>query len=356
MTLARACTIRELAEYVGGTVSGDDSIKITALNGIELAGPGEITFLVDKKKIASLEQSRASCCIVPTGVEPDGIACIAVDQPDVAAARIHMLLLEEPFEATGIHPSAAIGENCTIPEAISIGAHVAIGNNVILGERVVIHPGVVIGNNVLIGDDSVIYPNVCIADESRIGNRVTLHHGAVIGSDGFGFATDRMGNHYSKPQVGNVRIDDDVQIGACSCIDRAAFGTTWIKSGVRIDNLVQVAHNVVVGENSVLVAQVGVAGSATLGRSVVVGGHAGIKGHIHLGDGVMVAAMSGVHNNQKPGAVVGGTPAIEAKKWGRAAMGYSRLPETIKEVRRLRNELEQLKAQLSQDDTAHGKE
>ncbi|PID72327.1 MAG: UDP-3-O-(3-hydroxymyristoyl)glucosamine N-acyltransferase [Desulfobulbus propionicus] len=354
--MTRAYTLKELADHVGGTVIGDEKIEITALNGMELAVPGELTFLLDKKKAASLEKSKASGCIVPFGVELVDMACIAVDQPDVAAARIHMLLLEEPFTATGTHPAATIGENCTIPEQVSIGPHAALGNNVTFGERVVIHPGVVIGNNVTIGDETVLYPNVCIADDSIIGSRVTIHHGAIIGSDGFGFATDTMGNHYSKPQVGNVRIDDDVQVGACSCIDRAAFGTTWIKSGARIDNLVQVAHNVVIGENAVLVAQVGIAGSTTLGRSVLVGGQTAIKGHIQIGDGVMIAARSGVHNNQKPGAVIGGAPAIDAKQWGRAAMAYGRIPDTIKEVRRLRKELDEVKAQLNQSDLKKGEE
>jgi UDP-3-O-[3-hydroxymyristoyl] glucosamine N-acyltransferase len=212
----------------------------------------------------------------------------------------------------------------------------------------------VIGSDTTIGDDTVIHANVTVAERCTIGRRVILHHGAVIGSDGFGFATDNRGNHYRKPQVGTVRLDDDVEIGANACVDRAAFGTTWVKSGVKIDNLVMVGHNVVIGENAILVAQAGIAGSTTLGRNVVLGAKAGVAGHLHLGDRVMAAAKSGIHNNQPAGAVVGGTPAIEAKAWARAAAAFSRLPELVKESRRLRREVDRLSALLEQAAQPHG--
>lgn len=348
--MSRSYTLQELAEFVDGKVLGDGAVEINGLNGFDLAGPGDITFLVDKKMMAKVPECRASACIVPKRFDSLGLPGIAVDRPDIAAARIHTLLLKKDYAATGIHPSAVIGSDCHMPEAISIGAHVAIGDGVQIGERVTIHPGVVIEEGVTIGNDTVIYANVTIAANCIIGDRVYLHHGAVIGSDGFGFATDAMGNHYSKPQVGNVRIDDDVQIGACSCVDCAAFGTTWIKAGVRIDNQVQVAHNVVIGENSVIVAQSGIAGSSTLGRSVVLGAKVGVSGHIHLDDGVMVAAMAGVHNSQPKGALLGGAPAFDVKKWGRATAAYSRLPEMIKEIRRLRKEVDRLTALKKEGD------
>jgi UDP-3-O-[3-hydroxymyristoyl] glucosamine N-acyltransferase len=193
-----------------------------------------------------------------------------------------------------------------------------------------------------------------VADRCVIGRRVILHHGAVIGSDGFGFATDRMGVHYKKPQVGTVQIDDDVEIGANACVDRAAFGTTWIKSGARIDNLVMVGHNVVVGENSILVAQVGISGSTTLGRNVVLGGKVGVAGHLHLGDQVMAAAMSGIHSNLPNGAIVGGAPAFEAKSWSRATAAFSRLPDMVKEMRRLRKEVDRLSGLLESSEHQKG--
>ncbi len=201
-----------------------------------------------------------------------------------------------------------------------------------------------IGDDVEIGDDSILYSNAVVAKGCILGSRVKLFHGAVIGSDGFGFATDpATGNHVSKPQVGIVHLEDGVQIGANTCVDRAAFGITWIKSGVRIDNQVMVGHNCVIGENSILVGQAGIAGSSILGRNVVLAARAAVGGHIHLEDGVMVAALGGVHTNLKKGAVVGGVPAIDVKKWGRASVSFGRLPEMVKEVRRLRKELNQLK-------------
>ncbi|MDD2463612.1 MAG: UDP-3-O-(3-hydroxymyristoyl)glucosamine N-acyltransferase [Desulfobulbus sp.] len=334
--------MQHLAELVGGQVQGDPDLVIHGLNGIEYAQDGEITFVLDKKQLPLPEGCRASACIAPSGVDAVDIPLLLTDQPSVAAAKIHTVLVAQPFNTTGIHPSAVVGENCRIPEQVSIGALVCLGNNVTLGQRVTIHPGAVIGDGVSIGEDTTIHANVTVAQDCIIGKRVILYHGAVIGSDGFGFATDRMGCHHKKPQVGIVRIDDEVEIGANSCVDRAAFGETWIKSGTRVDNLVMVAHNVVVGENSILVAQVGIAGSTTLGRNVVLGAKTGVAGHLHLEDQVMVAAMSGVHNNQPKGAMLGGAPAFEVKSWGRASAAFSRLPEMVKEVRRLRKEVDRL--------------
>ncbi len=341
-----AHTLKELAALVNGEVAGDGDTPIHALNGIELAGAGEITFITSRRLTPRLQECGASACIVPRDVEEAPMPLVRVDDPDVAAAVIHNHLLSRPFAAAGIHASAVIGKDCRIPDQVSIGPLVAVGERVRLGERVVLEPGVIIGDDVEIGDDSVLRAGVVVAQGCRIGRRVIIHQGAVIGSDGFGFATDSQGRHIRKPQVGIVRIDDDVEIGANSCIDRAAFGVTRIRAGVRIDNLVQVAHNVDIGEHSILVAQVGIAGSTTLGRNVVLGAKAGIAGHLHLGDRVMVAAKGGVHNDQPDGAVVGGTPAIAIRRWGRASAAYSRLPEMMKEVRRLRRELDQLTRRL----------
>ena len=275
---------------------------------------------------------------------------IVSDQPSLATARIHAFLLAEPFCAGGIHPTAVVGSGCNIAQQVTIGPLVCLGDRVTIGERVTINAGAVIGSDTVIGAESIVHANVVVADRCRIGKRVILHHGAVIGSDGFGFATDGTGNHHKKPQVGTVRIDDDVEVGANSCIDRAAFGVTWIKQGARIDNLVMVGHNVVVGENSILVAQSGVAGSSTLGRNVVLAAKAGVGGHLHLGDQVMAAAMSGIHNDQPAGAQVGGCPAIDVRSWGKSAAVFSRLPEMKKELRRLRKEVERLAGLLEKSE------
>lgn len=343
----KTATLGELAALVNGKIIGDDQLQVTTLNSLELAEPGQLTFINTVKLADKLAASRASACIVPLDFSEAEIPLLQVDNVELASARIHNYLLEEEFQATGIHDRAVIGADCLISEQVSIAALASIGDRVHIGERVRIASGVVIEDDVRIGNDCVLHANSVVAYGCTLGNRVVLHHGAMIGSDGFGFATDlQTGIHVSKPQVGTVRLDDDVQIGANSCVDRAAFGTTHIQSGVRIDNQVMVGHNCVIGENSILVGQSGMAGSSTLGRNVILAARAAVGGHIHLDDGVMVAALSGVHNNQKKGAVVGGVPAVDVKKWGRAAAAFTRLPDMIREVKRLRKELDRLVSEL----------
>jgi UDP-3-O-[3-hydroxymyristoyl] glucosamine N-acyltransferase len=346
----KTASLAELAALVDGTVSSDEHLTVHAVNSLDLAEAGQLTFINNPKLADRLATSKASACIVPLDFSESHIPLIQVGNVDVATAQIHNYLLAEDFLPTGIHARAVIGTCCTISELVSIGPLVSIGNRVQIGERVRIEPGVVIGDDVQIGDDCVLHANAVIAQGCILGKRVILHHGAIIGSDGFGFATNpNTGEHVSKPQVGRVQLDDDVQIGANSCVDRAAFGVTWIKRGVRIDNLVMVGHNCVVGENSILVGQAGIAGSTTLGRNVVLAAGAGVAGHLHIEDGVMIAAKAGVHNNQKKGAVLGGIPAIDVKQWAKAAAIFSRLPELFKEVRRLRKEIEQLRDKRSQN-------
>ena len=335
-------TVDELAGLVEGKVLGDGSLRISGLSSLDQAGEGEITFLTSAKMADRLAASRAAACIVPAGVEP-AMACIQVADPDYAATVILRHFLARPFQATGVHPTAHVGIGCEIAPEVAIGPLVCIGDRVRIGSWVTIGPGTVIGNDSVIGADSFLHANVTINERTVIGSRVIIHSGAVLGADGFGYATDRSGVHLKKPQVGFVQIDDDVEIGANSCVDRGAFGPTRVRSGTKIDNLVMVAHNVDIGENSIIVAQVGIAGSTTLGRNAVIGGMVGIKGHLQIGDRVMVAAMSGVHSNLPAGSVVGGAPAFDIKKWGRATAAYARLPEMVKEIRQLRQEVDRLR-------------
>lgn len=348
--MGKICTLKELAELVQGEVLGDGSLKVCGLNGIDLAGPDEITFITGSKMAGSLVSTNAAACIVPVDLEEQKLPCIRVQHPEYAAAIIHNHFLAEPFNAKGIHPSVHVGTDCQIDQEVSIGPTVCIGDRVKVGERVYIYPGVVIGDDCVVGDDTRIYPNVTLATGSIIGQRVILHAGVAIGSDGFGFATNPLtGDHVKKPQVGNVQIEDDVEIGANSCIDRAAFGTTRIRKGSKIDNLVMIAHNVDIGENSIIVSQVGIAGSTTLGRNVVIGGQAAIAGHLQIGDRVMAAARSGIHSNIKEGSIVGGAPAFDIKKWGKATATFARLPDMYKEIRWLRKEIDRLNSLLPQD-------
>jgi UDP-3-O-[3-hydroxymyristoyl] glucosamine N-acyltransferase len=327
--------LSRLAEMVEGELLGDPGVLVRGVNELAAAGEEEITFVTHPRLVEQAAASRAAAVIVPAGVEIAGKPAIRVRDPYLAVAVIHQHFLQRPFSATGIHPRAHVGAECRLPAEVSIGPMAVLGQGVVLGERVIVGPGVVLGDQVVIGDDCVLHANVTLYAHSCLGRRVIVHSGAVIGSDGFGYATDAAGRHLKRPHVGSVEIEDDVEIGANVCIDRGTFGSTVIRRGAKIDNLVQIAHNVRVGEHSLLVAQVGIAGSTTLGRGVVLGGQVGVAGHLELGDRVMVGAKSGVHNSQKPGAMVSGVPAIPHKKWLLAVSVFQKMPELVKEIRTL---------------------
>ncbi len=327
-------SVASLAEMVKGQLVGDATVLIRGFAPLESAGPEDISFLVKAKMAGELEKTRAGAVIVPLGVErAKNFPVIRVKDPYLAVAIIHSFLVATPFQAKGIHPRSFVGEDCRLGKEISIAPLAVVGDRVKIGERVNIEAGAVIGDDVELGDDTTIKANVTIYHGCKIGKRVTIHSGTVIGCDGYGYAANERGEHIKRPQVGIVQIDDDVEIGANSCIDRAAYGVTWIKSGAKIDNLVQVGHNVVVGENSLLVAQVGLSGSTILGRNVVMGGQSATSGHLTLGDQVMVAARGGVHNDQPKGAIIGGAPALPVRQWAKACAVFAKLPELQATVR-----------------------
>lgn len=343
MAMTVSYSLHDLADLVDGEVIGNGNIKVSGLSSIDLAGPDDITFVTGGKMLSALAGSGAAASLIPPDTDAPALPCIRVANPDYAAAVIHNHFLASPFSGQGIHPTARIGADCLIPEEVSISPLACIGDRVRLGERVTVYPGAVIGDDCVIGDDTLLHANVTIGFHCVIGSRVILHSCAVIGADGFGFATDQAGNHLKKPQVGNVRIDDDVEIGANTCVDRATFGTTRIRRGTKIDDLCMIAHNVDIGENCILAGQAGIAGSTTLGRNVVVGGKAAISGHLHIGDRVMIAGMCGIHNDLPAGAIVGGgVPAFDIRKWRRAVAVFSKLPDIVKEMRFLRKEVVRL--------------
>ncbi len=342
-------TLAELARLVDGQIIGDKDMVVSGFAPLESAGMGDLSFLVKAAKVQTLRESQASAFLVPMNLEEiPGRVLIRVKDPNLAGAIIHNAFLATPFVATGVHERAFVGADCELNPEISIAPLAVLGARVRVGRQVRIESGVVIGDDVEIGEDTIIKANAVISSGSQLGHRVIIHPGVVIGADGYGYATDTAGNHVKRPQVGSVRIDDDVEIGANSCVDRAAYGVTWIKSGVKIDNLVQVGHNVVVGENSLLVAQAGIAGSATLGCNVVMGGQSAAKGHIHLDDRVMVAACSGVHDNQPKGAMVGGIPAIPIRTWTKAVSIFAKLPEIYRELRLMKKKVAELQAKDEQ--------
>jgi len=334
-------TLGELADYVGGTVVGNRDQRITQAAPLEEADRHAITLARTAKYLNRIDNVQVGAVIVPEGIVKDDVNLLQSSNPYAAFARI--LTLYHPPEALpiGIHPSVVMGAHSECGQDAAIGPMTVIGDHVRIGQRARIYPGVVIGDRVTIGDDVRLYPHVSILANCRLGNRVTIQAGSVIGSDGFGFAPD--GEVYHKiPHTGIVQIDDDVEIGAGNTIDRGTFGKTRIKSGVKTDNLVHVAHNVTVGENTVLVAQVGISGSTTIGRHVVLAGQVGVAGHIHIGDNVMVGGQSGIANDVPSGEILSGSVAMPHKTWLKVQQILPRLPELRKKVTALEKRLGRL--------------
>jgi len=338
-------TLNELADHVGGTVLGDGKVVISGIAGIDEAREGEITFLSNPRYAKKIRETRASALIAAQEGEGFNRPVLLCKNPYLAYARIVRLFHEETHPTPGIDERAIIGKGTKIGKDCTISPFVFIGENTEIGDRVIIYPFVFIGNEVKIGDDALIHASSSIRERCIIGKRVIVHCGAVIGSDGFGFARDGK-SYYKIPQVGIVQIDDDVEVGANVAIDRAALGRTWIKRGVKIDNLVHIAHNVVVGEDTVLVAQVGVSGSTEIGNNVSLAGQVGVIGHLRIGDNAMVGAKSGVAADVGAGKVVSGIPAYDHRDWLKTSMTLPKVSEMRKQLHRLLKEVEELKSKV----------
>lgn len=334
--------LEELAAMVGGEVVGDGSIEISGVAGIREAQAGEITFLANPKYESYLAATRASAVIAGANGSFRG-SIIRVANPYLAFLKVVRLFCASPRDKypRGIHPTAVIAPDVVLGEEVSIGAFVVIENGVRIGNGTTVRPLVCIGTEVDIGADCLIYSGVAVRERCRIGSRVIIHPNAVIGSDGFGYAKDK-GEHHKIPQIGIVHVEDDVEIGANTTIDRATTGVTLIRHGSKIDNLVQIAHNVQIGENSVIAAQVGISGSTELGRDVVLAGQAGLVGHITIGDGARVGAQAGVTKNIPSAASVSGYPAREHSFARRICAATARLPDLLKDFYNLRRRVEAL--------------
>ena len=328
-------SLTELVDSIGGRIAGNGDTLIRSAASFDEAGADAVTFADSAKVLKRVAASSAGAVIVPKDFStPAATNLIYSDSPRLAFARALHLFYPRKRPPAGISPRACIGENLRAGADVSIGALVSIGDNVTLGERVCIHPGSVIGEGVCIGDDTLIHPNVTILDGCRIGCRSFIQAGSVIGSDGYGFVPDGK-RHVKIPQMGSVRIDDDVEIGAMNTIDRATFGQTRIRSGVKTDNQVHIGHNVSIGENTLIVAQVGIAGSAGIGSNVTVAGQAGIGGHIHIGDNATIGPQAGVTRSVEPGQVVSGTPEMPHRLWLKVCRVIPRLPELKRRLDRL---------------------
>jgi len=346
-------TLTELAAHLGGRIVGNAAVVITGVNSLEEAQAGELSFLANPKYQEKLATTRAGAILVKPGTEADGKNLLVVADPYAAFGEALLLFHRPPPSTPGIHPGAFIAAGAVIDPEATIFPHVCVGERSRVGAGTILHPGVVIGSDVVIGDKTILYPNVTVYRGCLIGNRVTLHAGVVVGSDGFGFAMPGQENR-KIPQVGIVQIDDDVEIGANTTIDRATLGRTWIQRGVKIDNLVQIAHNVVIGENAVIVAQVGISGSTKIGRSVLIGGQAGLVGHINIGDGAMVAARAGITKDVPAGQICAGAPQQPYREWRRAAASIPKLPEMRNKIASLNKRVTALEIIIKEKEGEEG--
>jgi len=344
--MRKSFLLGDLACRLGGTLKGDPHVQIRGMADLEHAGADELSFLTDERYIPLLERCRAAALIVSPSHEHLDFPLIVCGNPHVAMARASQLFAEPPHLASGVHPSAHVEEDAILAEGVSIGPLAHIGSGCSIGTNARIYGGAYLGRNVHIGADCLIYPAVTILDGCTIGSRVILHSGVVIGGDGFGYAQDEEGHHVKIPQIGTVQIDDDVEIGANSTIDRAAFGRTWIQSGTKIDNLVMVAHNVVVGKHAMLIAQMGIAGSTQIGNHAVIAGQSAIAGHLQIGDGARVGAKSGVFRSLDAGEEVLGAPALPARQFWRSMAHIQRLHEYRKELSELGAKVRKLEKAL----------
>jgi UDP-3-O-[3-hydroxymyristoyl] glucosamine N-acyltransferase len=346
--VAARFTVGELAVRVGGEVHGDGAAEVTRVAPLEDAGPDAISFFSNKKYRPAFEATRAAAVLVAPDEEvPAGRTVVRAPNPYLAFAKLSTLFHPPRAAAAGVSPQAFVHPTATVDPSAEIMPLASVGPGATVGARTTLHPGAHVGEGSRVGEDCILYPSVVVRDGCVVGDRVILQPGCVIGSDGFGFAFDPQGEgagprHYKVPQVGNVVVEDDVEIGACTTVDRAALGSTVIGRGTKIDNLVQIAHNVRVGPLSIIVSQVGISGSTKLGTGVVLGGQVGITGHLSIGDGAQIAAQSGVMNDVDPGAIVLGSPARPRAEAMRIYASMGRLPELVKRVRDLEEKLAKL--------------
>jgi UDP-3-O-[3-hydroxymyristoyl] glucosamine N-acyltransferase len=334
--------LAEIASWINAVVDGDETLEISGLAKIEEAQPGQLTFIANPKYEKYIHETAASAVLVSDNFPACAKTVLRCDDPYFAFLQlVQRLYGSAPSLSAGIHPSAVIGEESQLGLECAVGPHVTMGRKCLIGARVQIHPGVVIGDEVEIGDDCILYANVSVRERCKIGQRVIAHCGAVIGSDGFGFAF-KDGRYHKIPQTGIVVVENDVEIGANTTIDRATLGATIIHAGVKLDNLIQVAHNVEIGSHTAIAAQAGISGSSKLGKYVRMGGQAGVSGHLHIGDNAVVGGQAGVTKEVPDGAYYSGYPARPHMTAMREEASLARLPELIKKIRQMEKELEKL--------------
>jgi UDP-3-O-[3-hydroxymyristoyl] glucosamine N-acyltransferase len=338
--------LKELALWVDGTIIGDGEIEISGVAAIEEAQAGEITFIAHSKYLPNLSKTHASAVIVSKEVTQAGKPLLCVTNPQLAFAKLLTLFSLKPYQSKGIDPKAWISPTAKLGKDLTVYPFVYIGDRCSIGDRVTLYSGVSVGEDSSIGEDSILHPHVSVYSATIVGKRVILHSGVVVGSDGFGYVKEGKRN-VKIPQVGVVEIEDDVEIGANTTIDRAVLGKTIIRRGVKIDNLVQVAHNVVIGEDSIIVAQVGIAGSTKIGSNVTLAGQVGVAGHIEIGDNAMVGAQAGVIHDLPGNQGYHGSPALPQREYIRAITTLPKLPEMRKTLLDLEKRIQKVEEALS---------
>lgn len=336
---------KQIAQFVQGVIEGDENATVNTFAKIEDGKPGAISFLSNPKYTHYIYDTESSIVLVDKSVElekPTKATLVRVDNAYECVAKLLQLYDSMKPKKTGIDSLAFVSPSAKIGENVYIGAFAYVGDNVVIGDGCQIYPNVVICENAKVGNDCLFYPNVTIYHDCHVGNRVTLHAGSVVGSDGFGFAPSENG--YDKiPQIGIVTIEDDVEIGANTCIDRSTMGSTYVRKGVKLDNLVQIAHNTDIGANTVMSAQVGVAGSTKVGQWCMFGGQVGIAGHITIGNKVFLGAQSGVPSSLKDDQTLIGTPPMEKLPYFKSQAIFQRLPDLYKQIQKLQKEVNELK-------------
>ncbi len=338
----------KIAQLLDCKLEGNPDVEILGVDRIETAGPGMLTFVANRKYLSKLKQTRADAVIVDFTTDCNGKNILRHSNPYLTYARALELFYKPYRPAASISPDARIAKSARIGQNVYVGPFVSIDEDVEIGDRCYLFPHVSIYRSARIGTDCIIHSNVSIREEVEIGNQVVIKNGAVIGSDGFGFAQQEDGNHYKIIQTGKVYLEDGVEIGANTTIDRPAIGETRIRKGAKIDNLVQIGHSVDVGENSVLVAQVGIAGSTRIGKNVILSGQVGVAGHLEIGDGVIATAQTGIPNSVKENSLISGYPAIDNRAWLKSSAVFQRLPEILRELQVLQAKVEELEKKLNQ--------
>lgn len=338
-------TLTELAKIIRAEVRGDGNLEVTGVASLENAGVGDVSYAADLGRLREAADCRASALIIPTKLSADdpalsGYGLLIAKDAKLAFARAISAFHAKPYRPLGVSSDLALGPDSRIGVECTIHPRVTIGRNSIIGDRVTLHPGVVIGDDCSIGADSILFANVTLYDRTEIGDRCRIHSGTVLGADGFSFTPDEEGRQFKLLQVGRVVLEDDVEFGANCCVDRGGFGETRIRRGAKFDNLIQIGHNVEIGENTVVAALAGFSGGTRVGRQCIIAGQIGTNQHITIGDGVIVTARTGVTKSVEAGRLIGGMmPAMDYQKWRKSQALYARLPELLDRIRKLEQQV-----------------